>query len=94
MSNRRSRPFPTQNRSESNQKSCRSEKLKEETALLNTKRQLVNDAESIPELPIFREYDRNGISCTVTIHTSCLLEYRDWIFGITARDMEQYYETS
>jgi ribosomal protein S18 acetylase RimI-like enzyme len=77
---------------------ARKEKLKEETTLLNAKRQLISEAEAIPDLlsdhPMFRQFNRNGLSCTVTFYTSCPLEYQDWIFAITARNMKEYYDTA
>jgi GNAT superfamily N-acetyltransferase len=77
---------------------ARREKLKEETARVNGKLQLIADAEAIPdlltEIPMFRQFNRNGLSCTITFHTSCPAEYRDWVFEITERNMKGYYEGS
>jgi GNAT superfamily N-acetyltransferase len=74
------------------------EKLKEETARLNAKRQLISDAEAIPDLladlPMFRQFNRNGLTCSVSCHLTCPEEYRDWVFAVTARHMQSYYETS
>jgi ribosomal protein S18 acetylase RimI-like enzyme len=73
-------------------------KIKEATALLNAKRQLIASAEAEPDLlvdiPMFRLFNRNGLSCTVSYFTTCPLEYREWIFEITARHMKTYYDGS
>jgi ribosomal protein S18 acetylase RimI-like enzyme len=81
-----------------NRARARREKLKEETAMLNAKRQLISDAEAVPDLladlPMFRQFSRNGLTCSVSCHLICPDEYRDWVFAITMRHMQRYYETS
>jgi ribosomal protein S18 acetylase RimI-like enzyme len=73
-------------------------KLKEETAQLNAKRQLIANAEAEPDLladlPMFRQFDRNGLSCALVYFTSCPPEYRDWAYTLTAQHMKAYYDGS
>lgn len=76
----------------------RKQKIKEETELLNSKKKLISDAEAIEDLladiPMFKNFDKNGLKCTVTAYNSCPEELKDWVYEITARHMQKYYENS
>lgn len=77
---------------------ARRDKIKEETAVLNAKREMIANAEAQPDLladlPMFRQFNRNGLSCMVTYHISCPPEWRDWIFDLTRTNMKDYYDGS
>lgn len=81
-----------------NKAQIRKQKRKEETELLNSKRKLIADAEAMDDLlvdiPIFKKFDRNGISATVASYNECPEEYKEWVFELTTRHMKPFYEAS
>lgn len=76
----------------------RKQKIKEETELFNSKKKLIADAEAIEDLladiPMFKKFNKNGLECNVTAYNSCPDDLRDWVYELTARHMQQYYESS
>ncbi|KAK8896329.1 N-alpha-acetyltransferase 40 [Tritrichomonas musculus] len=76
----------------------RKQKIKEETEMYNAKKKLISDAEAIEDLladiPMFKNFEKNGLKCTVKSYNSCPEEFKEWVYELTARHMQQYYENS
>lgn len=73
-------------------------KIKEETELYNSKKRIISEAESIEDLladiPIFKNFEKNGLKCEIRSYNECPQEYQEWVFNITSRHMKQYYDNS
>ncbi|KAH0791146.1 N-alpha-acetyltransferase 40 [Histomonas meleagridis] len=76
----------------------RRQKIKEETEMLNNKRQLIREAEAcedlLADIPMFKNFNKNGLKCTVKSYIACPDEYKDWVFNLTSRHMKTYYENT
>lgn len=71
-------------------------KMRAESEHINAIRKLITDAEEIDDLladiPMFKKFDRNGLTCEVASYNACPAELRDWVFGLTSRHMKEFYE--
>lgn len=74
----------------------RRQKIQEETAMLNAKRKLINEAEAcedlLSDIPMFKTFNKNGLKCTVKSYLECPEELKDWVFDLTTKHMKHFYE--
>lgn len=79
-------------------KQLRRQRMKEQSDLLNAKRQLIRDAEDMDDLlvdiPMFKKFSKNGLTCDITCHKACPEQLKDWVFELTARHMKTYYDNT
>lgn len=78
----------------------RRQKRKEENDKYAASQELVNKANALKdpmaELAVFKRFDRNGLSLSITAHkvTDLDKETVDWLFDLTKANMETLYESS
>lgn len=74
----------------------RRDRIKAETEALNARRQLINDADSMADLladiPMFKRFSKNDLTCEIQSYNTFTPEQKDWIFGLTSRQMRPFYE--
>jgi GNAT superfamily N-acetyltransferase len=74
----------------------RKAKLKAETEQRNAraaKLSFANDnLDNLSDLPIFREFNRSGISGANTYYQHCPAELKDWVLDLTERNVRAFHE--
>ena len=72
------------------------QKLREETELINLRRKKINECELINDLlepiPIFKNFNRNGLNLTIKSFYHSPKELEDWIFNLVKTTMKPFYD--
>ena len=71
-------------------------KIQQETEAINAKRRKCAEAEEaddlLDNLPMFKNYNKNGLNVSIQFFKHAPVEYRSWIFDLTKECMFDYYD--
>ena len=74
----------------------RKEKIRQETEMINQKNEKIKIAreslDNLADIPMFKKFNKNGLTASLTYYQRCPNEYKTWMFDLTKRNMQKLYE--
>ena len=79
-------------------KKAKRELIKEQTKILNAKRQLLESTRSVDNLmtlvPFLAKFSKEELKATAKSYNKAPEEYVDWAFGLVTKNMQTFYENA